>query len=126
MVDTFGTRLVHSIKSAGYATGATAVAREFNMRSGAPPITVHGVRKWLQGESLPSQERLVILARWLKVEPQWLRFGDGAMLAAAEMHAPPLLHADQVVLRDYQALSPEEQVMVRGFIAILTEKLKAK
>lgn len=126
MVDNFGARLIQTIEAAGYATGATAVTREFNMRSGAAPITVHGVRKWLQGESLPSQDRLVILAKWLNVEPQWLRFGQGTMIAKGDKDSRSLSHADRVMLQDYRALSPEHQAMVRGFVAILSKKLEAR
>jgi transcriptional regulator with XRE-family HTH domain len=32
--------------------------------------------RWLRGEAIPSQEKLQVLADWLKVEPQVLRFGE--------------------------------------------------
>ena len=38
-------------------------------------MTLHGVRRWLRGETLPSQSKLVVLAEWLGVDPQHLRFG---------------------------------------------------
>ena len=40
------------------------------------PMTLHGVRRWLQGGTLPTQNKLLTLAEWLGVEPQTLRFGD--------------------------------------------------
>ena len=37
----------------------------------------HAARKWLQGESIPTQEKLRALAGWLDVPADWLRFGNG-------------------------------------------------
>jgi hypothetical protein len=34
------------------------------------------VRRWLLGETLPSQDKLVVLAEWLSVPPHLLRFGE--------------------------------------------------
>src|SRR5690606_10670485 len=82
--DAFSHRLRLSLDRAGWkAIGATGLAREFNRRSGSHPVTAHATRKWLQGEAIPAQGRLQELARWLGVPPQWLRFGDEALLAAA-------------------------------------------
>ncbi len=56
--------------------GATLVAREFNLRYHGDAVTVQAVRKWLTGEALPSQDKIRVLAQWLGVPPQWLRFGE--------------------------------------------------
>ena len=47
------------------------------MRFNGHPVTVHAARKWLQGESIPTQEKLRALAAWLDVPADWLRFGNG-------------------------------------------------
>ena len=39
------------------------------------PMMLHGVRRWLLGESLPRQDKLVALAEWLGIPPQELRYG---------------------------------------------------
>lgn len=38
-------------------------------------MTLHGVRRWLLGESLPKQEKVLVLAEWLQILPQELRYG---------------------------------------------------
>jgi hypothetical protein len=73
----FRKRLLDSLKAAGFEPSPTAVAREFNLRVSAEPITIHAVRKWLLGEAIPTQFRLNILAQMLGVDAQWLRFGEG-------------------------------------------------
>jgi transcriptional regulator with XRE-family HTH domain len=50
--------------------------REFNTRYWGRSVTLQAVRRWLRGEAIPSQEKLQVLADWLKVEPHYLRFGD--------------------------------------------------
>lgn len=38
-------------------------------------MTLHGVRRWLLGETLPSQDKLISLAKWLRIAPDQLRYG---------------------------------------------------
>ncbi len=72
----FSERLQQALRSAEYSPNSpTQLAREFNVRTGGNPVTVHAARKWLQGESIPTQEKLRILASWLDVPADWLRFG---------------------------------------------------
>lgn len=62
--------------------GATGIAREFNLRYHGTPVTAQAVRKWLNGKSLPSQDKIRTLAQWIEVSPQWLRFGEPEVRAA--------------------------------------------
>jgi len=71
----FAPRLQEAMTAAGYAPRPAVLEREFNTRYWGKPMTLHGVRRWLIGETLPSQEKLVVLAEWLGVPPQELRFG---------------------------------------------------
>lgn len=54
----------------------TVLAREFNRRSRHSSIGVTATQKWLNGEAIPQQEKLILLANWLKVPVEWLRFGS--------------------------------------------------
>lgn len=63
------------METAGYAAKPAVLEREFNTRYWGKPMTLHGVRRWLVGETLPSQDKLVVLAEWLGVQPQDLRYG---------------------------------------------------
>lgn len=38
-------------------------------------MTLHGVRRWLRGETLPPQDKLISLAGWLRIPPDELRYG---------------------------------------------------
>jgi len=73
----FSKRLKEAIRKAGAGPGSpTRIAREFNLRYHGDPVTTQAARKWLAGKSLPSQDKIRVLASWLDVPPQWLRFGE--------------------------------------------------
>lgn len=74
----FSDRLQQALRNAEHSpNSSTQLAREFNGRFQGHPVTVLAARKWLQGESIPTQEKLRALASWLDVPADWLRFGNG-------------------------------------------------
>jgi len=72
----FANRLREAMVAAGYEPKPAVLEREFNTRYWGKPMTLHGVRRWLRGETLPTHEKLLVLAEWLVVTPQQLNFGD--------------------------------------------------
>lgn len=77
----FSQRLCKAIEDAGYSLRPTILEREFNTRYWGRSVTVQAVRRWLRGEAIPSQDKLQVLAEWLKIEPHALRFGEEAALS---------------------------------------------
>ena len=63
----FAQRLRAALVAADVAVSATVVQRKFNALSGDAAISVHAVRNWIVGESIPTQERIRVLAAWLGV-----------------------------------------------------------
>jgi len=72
------------MQTAGYVPRPAVLEREFNSRYWGKPMTLHGVRRWLLGETLPSQDKLLVLAEWLAIPPQTLLFGEQAVARAAQ------------------------------------------
>jgi hypothetical protein len=72
----FGQRLRDAMTQAGYEAKPAVLEREFNLKYTGKAMTLHGVRRWLRGETIPGEDKLIVLARWLKVEPQVLRWGS--------------------------------------------------
>ncbi|OIP18374.1 MAG: transcriptional regulator [Comamonadaceae bacterium CG2_30_59_20] len=72
----FAQRLTEAMTRAGYALRPVVLEREFNTRYWGRSVTLQAVRRWLRGEAIPSQDKLQVLADWLKVEPEVLRFGE--------------------------------------------------
>jgi hypothetical protein len=74
----FSARLVAACQAAGFnEIGATRLQTEFNLRS-PDQVTIHAARKWLICGAIPVQSRLRVLATWLQVPIDWLRFGNGS------------------------------------------------
>jgi transcriptional regulator with XRE-family HTH domain len=118
----FSERLQQALKNAHYSPDSpTRLAREFNIRFEGRPITVHAARKWLVGEAIPTQEKLRMLAQWLGVPADWLRFGgeadpakgDGAN-ASARFES-----ADVKLIADLQRLDDHHRELAREFIRML-------
>jgi hypothetical protein len=74
----FSERLKREFKRLGLPLASpTNIAVEFNKRYPGKKVVPQTVRKWLGGEAMPTQEKLLSLAEWFEVSPQWLRFGNG-------------------------------------------------
>jgi transcriptional regulator with XRE-family HTH domain len=112
----FSERLQQALRNAEYAPDSpTRLAREFNVRFAGNPITVHAARKWLIGESIPTQEKLRTLADWLGVSAEWLRFGTDVM--ATKMSSPThpdfgLQPKDLAIIENLKKLDDEHRLIV--------------
>lgn len=83
----FGRRLARAMAAAGYDPKPSVLAREFNERYLGEPVTLHGVRRWLLGEVMPTEDKLAVLARWLNADPEELRVGKKAVKSKASKQA---------------------------------------
>ncbi|MFZ4535078.1 hypothetical protein [Propionivibrio sp.] len=73
----FANRLREAMARAGYQPKPAVLEREYNLRCWGKPVTLHGhgVRRWLLGETIPREDKLLVLAEWLQVSPHQLRYG---------------------------------------------------
>ena len=71
----FAARLRLALKGGGIRPSATVLANEFNLRYWGESITINTARNWLLGKSIPMQDKLRVLADWLHVSPDELRYG---------------------------------------------------
>ena len=71
----FAARLRDAMVKAGLKPESAVLERNFNLRYFGKPITLHGVRKWLIGESIPPYDKIIVLAEMLNVPPEELTFG---------------------------------------------------
>jgi transcriptional regulator with XRE-family HTH domain len=83
----FADRLRDAMKAAGYDPKPAVLEREFNTRYWGKAMTLHGVRRWLRGETMPTHDKLLVLAEWLAVSPQQLGFGDEIARKSQERRA---------------------------------------
>ena len=93
--------------------------REFNVRFAGNPVTVHAARKWLQGESIPTQEKLRALASWLDVPADWLRFGSVESEVSGEGKGNKVDPRDAKLLSQLQKLDEHHRQIAEEFLRTL-------
>lgn len=109
----FSQRLRQAMEHAGYQVRPVVLEREFNLRYWGRSVSFQAVRRWLQGEAVPTQDRLQVLAEWLGVDAHWLRFGERLTVANHEKPA-----------QWNSKLAPEEREAIEAFLALPPDKRK--
>jgi transcriptional regulator with XRE-family HTH domain len=120
----FSNRLQQALRNAEYSPSSpTQLAREFNERFAGHPVTVHAARKWLQGESIPTQEKLRALASWLEVPADWLRFGN-AIEPKSKGHAAKLSPSDGKIIETLEQMDDHHKSIALEFLRTLARLSK--
>ncbi len=117
----FSQRLVKALKDAKIEiTSPTVFTREFNRRYTGKPISIHAARKWLTGEAIPTQDKLRLLAAWLGVPTEWLRFGEKIASAHTFKQEQAFYNSpDYELLHNLSALNSEHKLIAREVILAL-------
>ncbi len=121
----FALRLQQAMKHAEIENSPSVLSRLFNQHSKTKQVTTHGARKWLLGESIPTQERLLLLAELLAVSPSWLRFGTGDMInGQTKGGADHASKEDHEVMYAYKSLPYSERNVVRSLLQMLKKRVR--
>jgi transcriptional regulator with XRE-family HTH domain len=99
--EAFAARLRQAMTEAGHEVRPAALEKLFNSRYWGRSVTFQAVSRWLNGRSIPTQEKLLVLADLLAVDPQALRYGKEAVRRIGEKRA-----------RWDAGLAPEDREMV--------------
>ncbi|MEY4591668.1 MAG: hypothetical protein RIR18_563 [Pseudomonadota bacterium] len=124
----FSARLAAAMREAGYEPRASILEPQFNTRYWGKPVTYQAVTRWLKGEAIPSQDKLQVLAEWLKVEPHTLRFGEAVVLSVQERKATwdaAISGPEREVLETYLSLPAAERKTIRDVILAFANQTKA-
>src|SRR3989442_3477931 len=78
----FALRLRQAIEAAGLEPRPSVLLKLFNSSYWGPPISFQAVSRWLNGEAVPEQDKLVLLAGFLAV-------GTGGVRARASRPPAP-------------------------------------
>lgn len=115
----FADRLRAAMLAAGYPDRPAVLEREFNSRYWGRSVTFQAVSRWLRGQSIPSQEKLLVLAEWLQMEPQALRYGEQAVGRIRESRArweDASHYQERATFEAFLALPQAERKIVREVI----------
>jgi transcriptional regulator with XRE-family HTH domain len=125
----FAQRLREAMAALGYDPKPAVLEREFNLRYWGKAMTLHGVRRWLRGETLPSQDKLLVLAEWLQVPPQQLRFGAEIETRVRERRdrwETALGYQDREMIEAYLRIPPPQRKALREVIMAVARAYPAE
>lgn len=116
----FSKRLAAAMRVAGYEPRPSVLFKQFNTRFEGASVSFQTASRWLRGESMPEQDKLVALAGWLKEGPDFLRFGEKAARdkrgTRQVIKEDALDYDDQKLFNTYRTLSIPHQRVVREVI----------
>ena len=121
----FADRLRAAMEKAGYPPRPAVLEREFNLRWYGRPMTLHGVRRWLVGEAIPAQDKILTLAEWLGISPHILRYGAEIEHRIEERNArweQALQYQERAVINAYLNLPLVQRKAVREIILALAAR----
>ena len=125
----FAKRLKEAMEAAGYQAKAAVLEKNFNLNYAGPkPMTLQGVRRWLLGETLPSQDKLIALAEWLRVPPDQLRYGaeiKSEIQQARQRWDEAIGYQERQTFEAFLALPAPQRKVVREVIMAFTLAYKA-
>ena len=126
----FAERLRRALEAVGVRASPTALANEFNLRFWGRSITPHTARNWLMGTAIPTQDKLRVLAQWLQVSPEELRFGQPAAATSGVSEPDDALSeldmAGREMLKRYLSLSVADRKLVRDVVMALALSSQAR
>ena len=109
----FSERVAAALVARGMLASATVLQRAFNAQNPQLAISVHAARKWLMGESIPTQARLRELAAVLAASPTWLRFGEDE---AAVSKNKPLSTQEHMLIQHFHSLTVAQQTHLLALV----------
>ena len=125
----FAERLRAAIVKAGYRAEAAVLEREFNQRHYGKGVTLHGVNKWLKGQSLPRLDKIETLAKWLRIPPEELTFGLAIKQQIKEDRArwdDGIGYQEREVFEAFLALPAPQRKIVREVIQTFAKAFPAE
>jgi len=120
----FSQRLREAMDRAGYAASPSVLEHEFNLRWHGRSISNQAAWGWLNSRAIPTQDKLLVLAEWLKVEPEVLRFGEAVRHRLSEYHRrwdEGLNYVEREAIDAYLRLPAAQRKVVREVILAMAQ-----
>ena len=115
----FANQLREAMLAAGYEPKPAVLEREFNTRHWGKPMSLHGVRLWLQGETMPDFRKMETLSTWLGVSVQQLSYGGPGGRTAEPRRArwdSGMGYEDRDIFEAYLKLPVPQRKLIREVI----------
>ena len=96
----------------------------FNAHYWGRSVSFQAVSRWLRGEAIPAQDKLLVLAEILRVEPEVLRFGQAVRHRVQERRArwdEGVGYQEREVFDAFLALPAPQRKLVREIVMALAQ-----
>ncbi|SDQ58897.1 hypothetical protein [Pseudoxanthomonas sp. CF125] len=120
----FSQRLAEAMRTLGYEPRPAVLFRLFNAKYRGRSVSFQTTSRWLNGHSMPEQDKLQVLAALFGIEPQVLRFGKDSKHRVAETQAawPSGTGArERQVIEAFLALPPKRRELVGELVKALSK-----
>ncbi|ANB17061.1 helix-turn-helix domain-containing protein [Dokdonella koreensis] len=123
----FSQRLRAAMRAIGMVERPSVLEREFNANFWGRSVSFQAVSRWMNGKSIPTQDKLQVLAALLRMEPHALRYGERAARRARihERGLPAWLSTadrqDRAAVEAFMALPPAQRKLARELIISLAK-----
>ena len=116
----FAARLEQAMTAKSIKLSPTVLGNMFNSVFDGRAVTPHTARNWMLGKSMPTQEKLVVLAELLDTSAEQLRYGRYSektlMISNADGSETELTGSQQQLVRKYIMLSASQQRLVNDLV----------
>ena len=122
----FSLRLAEAMRTLGYEPRPAVLFRLFNTKYRGRSVSFQTTSRWLNGRSLPAQDKLQVLAELFGVQPHVLRFGvraKGRGVAEAQATWPAGAGArERQIIEAFLALPPKRRELVGELVKALSAR----
>ena len=116
----FAARLEQAMAAKSIKLSPTVLGNLFNSVFDGRAVTAHTARNWMLGKSMPTQEKMVVLAELLDTSAEQLRYGRYSektlMISNADGSETELTGSQQQLVRKYIMLSASQQRLVSDLV----------
>ena len=121
----FAARLEGAMAAKSIKHSPTVLANLFNLRFDGKAVAIITVRNWILGKSLPTQDKLVVLAKLLDTSAELLRYGRHSektlMISNADGSETLLTRSQKQLVRKYIMLNSSQQRLVSDLVDEMSE-----
>ncbi len=117
----FTERLIFSLRESDITQSPTTICKILKIKEPKLVLSVHAVRKWLHAESVPTQDKLKLLADLLNVNPHWLRYGQELKVRGNKINK-----SKKNILNEYDFLDLRQKKYILEIVKALAEQHKKK
>ena len=116
----FAARLEGAMAAKSIKHSPTVLAKLFNSEFDGRAVTVHTARNWILGKSMPTQDKLMCLAKLLGTSSEQLRYGRRSektlMITNVDGSETELTASQQQLVRKYISLNKAQQRLVSDLV----------